>query len=200
MSNFPFETFPLTKRVGIVNPVANLDARYGPWPTFNDALTGFSSLLRQTGLTVAVSGVGGIKEYWYKNGVANENLILKIEETGSISLSADLQNTVTLIQQNSGTVWTDKFELKTENFTCISGKKYLINTQTVPITATLPSSPEIGDSIVVQDPFLTWNTNFFTINKNTQMIQGHNENLICDLPGLSLNLVYVGSTIGWRVD
>jgi hypothetical protein len=82
MSNYPFDTFPLTKRIGIVNPVANLDARYGPWPTFNDALTGFSSLVRQQGLTVAVSGAGGITEYWYKDGITDNDLILKIPGGG----------------------------------------------------------------------------------------------------------------------
>jgi len=81
MSNYPFDTFPLTKRVGIVNPVANLDARYGPWPTFNDALTGFNSAVREKGLTVAVSGVGGnIVEYWYRDGIADNDLILKIPD------------------------------------------------------------------------------------------------------------------------
>jgi len=77
MSNYPFDTFPLTKRVGIVNSVANLDARYGPWPTFNDALTGFSSAIRHVGLTVAVTGVNGVTEYWYKDGIQNNNLVLK---------------------------------------------------------------------------------------------------------------------------
>lgn len=91
MSNYPFETFPLTKRIGIVNPVANLDARYGPWPTFNDALTGFSSAVRQRGLTIAVSGVGGIVEYWYKDGIADNNLVLKSSDI----TEADILPTVT---------------------------------------------------------------------------------------------------------
>jgi hypothetical protein len=77
MSNYPFATFPLTKKIGIVNPAANLDARYGPWPTLNDALTGFSSAVREVGLTVAVSGIEGTAEYWYKNGITNNDLILK---------------------------------------------------------------------------------------------------------------------------
>ena len=102
MSNYPFDTFPLTKRVGIVNPVANLDARYGPWPTFNDALTGFSSAVRHVGLTVAVSGAGGITEYWYKNGIADNNLVLKtVEETGFKSLSGKYEDVSTAFIANS---------------------------------------------------------------------------------------------------
>jgi hypothetical protein len=77
MSNFPFDTFPLTKRVGIVNPVANVDARYGPWSSLNEALTAFSSVLRHVGLTVAVSANNTVTEYWYKDGVADGNLVLK---------------------------------------------------------------------------------------------------------------------------
>lgn len=93
MSNYPFETFPLTKRVGIVNPVANLDARYGPWSSLNDALTGFSSVLREVGLTVAVSSIEGINEYWYKDGIADENLILKVDTSHLTPLT--LTNTLT---------------------------------------------------------------------------------------------------------
>jgi hypothetical protein len=83
MSNYPFDTFPLTKRIGIVNPVANLDARYGPWPTFNDALTGFSSLIRERGLTVAVLSSTGVIEYWYKDGITDNNLVLKQTQAGA---------------------------------------------------------------------------------------------------------------------
>lgn len=91
MSNFSFDTFPLTKRIGIVNPVANLDARYGPWPTYNDALTAFSPLIREKGLTVAVSGVEGVVEYWYKNGITNSDLVLKSSDI----TEADILPTVT---------------------------------------------------------------------------------------------------------
>lgn len=91
MSNYPFETFPLTKRVGIVNPASNLDARYGPWLTYNDALTAFSSVVREVGLTVAVSGIDGIVEYWYKNGITDNDLVLK---SGDIT-EADILPTVT---------------------------------------------------------------------------------------------------------
>lgn len=91
MSNYPFETFPLTKRVGIVNPASNLDARYGPWLTYNDALTAFSSVVREVGLTVAVSGIDGIVEYWYKNGITDNDLVLKSSDV----TEADILPTVT---------------------------------------------------------------------------------------------------------
>jgi hypothetical protein len=96
--SYPFPTFPLVNRVGITTPAANIDARYGPWPTFNDALTGFNTGLRFPGLTVAVSSVGGITEYWYKNGVADSNLVLKLSAVtggGGTVLPGDILPTVT---------------------------------------------------------------------------------------------------------
>lgn len=75
--SYPFTTFPLVNRVGVTNPYANIDARYGPWRTLNDALTSFNTGLRFPGLTVAISGTGGIVEYWYKDGVGDGNLVLK---------------------------------------------------------------------------------------------------------------------------
>jgi hypothetical protein len=97
MSNYPFDTFPLTKRIGIVNPVANLDARYGPWRTYNDALTAFSPLIREVGLTVGVSGVDGITEYWYKDGILNNDLVIK---TVPVNLTEYLQLTGGTISGN----------------------------------------------------------------------------------------------------
>jgi hypothetical protein len=79
--SYPFPTFPLVNRIGITTPVANIDARYGPWATLNEALTSFNSGLRFRGLTVAVLSGTGVIEYWFRDGVADNNLILK--NTGS---------------------------------------------------------------------------------------------------------------------
>jgi hypothetical protein len=133
MSNYPFETFPLTKRIGIVNPVANLDARYGPWPTFNDALTGFSSLIREKGLTVAVSSVGGsIVEYWYKDGIADNNLVFKT-------------STDTTFQNLSSNIILDGGNTKTASITIGTNDNFNLNFETANTTrVTITSSGNVG--------------------------------------------------------
>jgi len=80
--SYPFTTFPLVNRVGVTNPYANIDARYGPWLSLTDALTSYNAGLRFRGLTVGIyepnfNTNGSIVEYWFKDGVADNNLVLK---------------------------------------------------------------------------------------------------------------------------
>ena len=75
--SYPFTTFPLVNRVGLTNPYAAVDARYGPWSTRNDALTSFNAGLRSQGLTLGIIESEKVVEYWYRDGVLDTNLILK---------------------------------------------------------------------------------------------------------------------------
>jgi len=121
--SYSFNTFRIVNKVELVNKSANLDARYGPWKSINDALTAFNSQLREQGLTVAISGVNGtVNEYWYKDGITDNDLILKIDTnlltfvrdnsgnwtyqgTDIRALTGNWQNTFTHVRDNSGN-WT----------------------------------------------------------------------------------------------
>lgn len=72
----------------LVNAPKAADKRYGPYPTREDALAALPSAVRFEGLTVGTLS-GGLKEYWFKGGIADENLIEKIagEPTSGIPLS-----------------------------------------------------------------------------------------------------------------
>jgi len=64
------------------------DARYGPWTTTTAANSGISIATRYQGLTVGVYETGNpgdkVIEYWYRDGVADVNLVIKtIESTGT---------------------------------------------------------------------------------------------------------------------
>lgn len=182
MSNYPFETFPLTKRVGIVNPVANLDARYGPWPTFNDALTGFSNLVRHVGLTVAVTGVGGITEYWYKNGIANSDLVLKTaQDTNFANVSGKYESVATTFISNSANYILDGGNTKSatlsvgtnDNFGLVletnsAPRITITNTGNVGIGLTTPTDRlEVGGTLRLTGtlPTIRTTTNRFSVNE-----------------------------------
>lgn len=121
-------------------------------------------------------------------------------------LSANWESTYTTVQTNSaswglgGGEGTINRILIQENFSALKNNHYIVDTSSAPITGTLPASPTVGDSIFFKDPFLTWKTNNFTLNNNTNMIQGLNENIVCDVNGLGFNLTYIGSTVGWRIE
>ena len=93
-------TFNLSAPIYLVDPYANVDSRYGPWSSINEANNNININLRIIGLTVGVSAVGvGVTEYWYKNGTQNTDLVLKT--TGGGGGSADLS-----IFYNISSSWT----------------------------------------------------------------------------------------------
>lgn len=104
--SYPFTTFPLVNRIGVTNPYSNVDGRYGPWSTRNDALTSFNAGLRSQGLTLGIIESGRVVEYWYRDGISDANLILKTPDinisnylplsggiiTGNLSISGSLSS------------------------------------------------------------------------------------------------------------
>jgi hypothetical protein len=105
----------------------------------------------------------------------------------------------TLVIENSGIWLKDKF-LVNVSFSAQRGYSYLVDTTTGPVTATLPTTPLTGHTIHFKDPYLTWNTNNFILNNNTNMIQGSMDSIACDVNGLGFSLTYVGSNVGWRIE
>ena len=62
---------------------------------------------------------------------------------------------------------------------------------------TLPSSPALGDEVVLTDIAGTAFSTPFTVARNGQNIQGLAEDLLFNIPRQSLRLVYSNSTHGW---
>lgn len=88
------------------------------------------------------------------------------------------------------------WQLKTANYTAISGDKLLTNTSAGSFTITLPASPAVGTSIVIADA-ANWETNPVTLARNGSTIEGLAENLSLDVAGADATLVYDGAT--WQV-
>jgi hypothetical protein len=62
----------------------NIDNRFGPYADTTDANDSIDDIFRFEGLTVLITGSGNQIEYWYYNGITNDDLVPK---TGSVSLS-----------------------------------------------------------------------------------------------------------------
>jgi len=67
------------------------------------------------------------------------------------------------------------------------------------ITLTLPSSPALGDEIVITDISGNASQNTITISRNGQPIQGLAEDLVIDISNATIRLVYSNTTRGWRL-
>lgn len=76
------ESFNLTKPVKVVNPTANIDGNYGTYATIALACAEVLPVLRLPGRTVGIIENGSVVEYWWKSGVLDSDLVLKVTPIG----------------------------------------------------------------------------------------------------------------------
>ena len=89
---------------------------------------------------------------------------------------------------------------KTTTYTAVANDGVLTNTTGGAFTVTLPASPSNGDQIIVADAGGSWGTNNLTIGRNGNNIADLAEDLVCDISGASVQLVYNSSgTATWEV-
>jgi len=89
------------------------------------------------------------------------------------------------------------YTFQTANYTAEAGEGVLTDTTGGAFTVTLPASPEVGATVVVADAGGAWGTNNLTIARNGSTIDDTAEDLVLDIDGVSVTLVYDGTT--WEV-
>jgi len=87
--------------------------------------------------------------------------------------------------------------VKNANFNVTAGEGYFIDTTSTTITATLPSSPALGDFVSIIDYAGTFDTNNLTVARNGKNIQGLAEDLTVNQERAGLTLVFTDNTQGW---
>jgi hypothetical protein len=93
----------------------------------------------------------------------------------------------------------DSFSVKTTTYTAVNGDRIAANTTGGAFTITLPATPANGDTIYFLDYAGTFDTNNLTIARNGSNIESLAENMVCEVEDAAFLLVFVGSTIGWKV-
>jgi hypothetical protein len=92
--------------------------------------------------------------------------------------------------------------VKTANYTAANNDGVLTNTTGGAFTVTLPSTPSVGNIVLVIDSLSQWGTNNLTIDPTASIkIAGNTagDTLVCDITGATVTLVYTGATYGWNV-
>lgn len=89
--------------------------------------------------------------------------------------------------------------VKTSAYTAVNGDMLWLNTSGGAFTVTLPASPAVNTRIRLGDVASSWNTNKPIIARNGNLIMGLAEDLTLDLKNAVVELIYSGSTYGWRV-
>lgn len=106
---------------------------------------------------------------------------------------------------SNGTTWTSAvlpaggltYIFTTTPITLTDKQGALTDTSGGSFTVTLPATPATGAQVVVADAGSNWGTNNLTVGRNGSTIGGLAENLVCDITGASVQLVYDGTT--WEV-
>jgi hypothetical protein len=146
---------------------------------------------------------------YYKSS-ANSVLPLSAGDLNDLSDVTITSPTTGQVLKYNGTAWVNdtddtgtggtggsiEWVLKTANYTAVSGDHLLIDTTSGSFTLTLPSSPSVGDFVVLAD-VADWGTNNLLIARNGSTIETLSEDVTVDIGSISLNLVYDGST--WQI-
>ena len=109
-------------------------------------------------------------------------------------LVTDGAGNLSFVDNTGGTAWV---AVKTSGFTAVAGEGYFCDTSGGAFTATLPSSPTLGDEVTFVDYAGTFDTNNLTVGRNSENIQGSAADLTVSVERAGLTLVYSGATQGW---
>ena len=114
--------------------------------------------------------------------------------TANQVLQTNGSGTLTFATVSGGAAWQ---AVKTTNFNVTAKEGYFVDTNTTAITATLPSSPTIGDFVSFIDYAGTFDTNNLTVARNGKPIQGSATDLTVATERAGFTLVFVDNTQGW---
>lgn len=84
------------------------------------------------------------------------------------------------------------------NTSLAAGRRYIVTSSSA-LTLTLPATPSINDQIDIFDASGNSNIYNITVSRNGKLINGNAGNLIIDMAGAWMSLVFTGNTYGWKV-
>jgi hypothetical protein len=100
----------------------------------------------------------------------------------------------------TGTAGTTIREIS-NNYNAFVNDRILVNTSSSPITITLPAAATLFLNDTIQIIDITGNaaTNNITVARNLAKIQNITDDLVIDVNGAIITLIYSGATYGWIV-
>ena len=146
------------------------------------------AITEQSGTTLTTGGGAG------KTVVVDATTVTLGRCGGTVALASGASQTGF---GRTGTVDWQTGSIKTATFTAANGEGYFCNTSGGAFTVNLPAG-SAGAIVAISDYTRTFNSNNLTIAPNgSEKIGGIAQDLILDINGQALTLVYVDGTEGW---
>jgi hypothetical protein len=131
------------------------------------------------------------------------NNVLLGNGTSAVQVVAPGTNGNVLV--SNGTTWASAAmaagitftNVKTSNYTAAVNDGVQTDTTAGSFTVTLPATPATGAQVIITDAADTWATNNLTVGRNGSTIEGVALDLICNVSGVAITLIYTGTT--WQV-
>lgn len=188
-------TVKVTGQTGVAVPVGKTVLVYNNGTDVVTAVDHIPSLTLGAALPVASGGIG-------TTSLTANNVLLG---NGTSAIQVVAPGASGNVLTSNGTTWASspqapggiEYVVKTANYTTQDKEGVLANTSGGAFTVTLPATPATGAQVVVADANGNWGTNNLTIGRNGSTIEGVAQDLICDISGVSVQLVYSGTT--WEV-
>jgi hypothetical protein len=149
------------------------------------------------------------------NNFSNINITLGVLSNLSTTANANLVSAINSITypfgssgnvlSSNGNAWISSalpasglsYVVKSANYNINNNEGVLANTALGAFTITLPASPVVGNQVVIADSYGVFGANAVTVARNGSTIENAAEDLVLDIDGASVQLVYSGNT--WDV-
>lgn len=155
--------------------------------TKDAAVTAFNTGTNGTRLTTAESNITNLQ-----GRVTNAEGFISTNSTQYTTL----QSTVSALQTSLSTV-PSSWKIVSSAYTAANNDRLLVQAAAAGLVITLPQSPAVGYTVEFVDANGNAATTNFTIARNSQNIQGVAQNLVYNVSGAYIRLIYVDATRGW---
>lgn len=175
---------------------------------------GVDDIIAATAAAVADVEQAGVDTIAIVEGTANGALVVDLQDsyetlqaaydnidprvTSLEALSTAQESAIATAAASAAAVAVNPWTLVTESRN-IFDKDRLFVVPDNNLTLTLPPGPNIGATIEIVDVAGTSATTNFIIERSLQLIQGLEEDLVFNVNGQAIKLVFSGETYGWRI-
>lgn len=188
-------TSPTTGQVWI-----NTAASIGSYDPNVISRTTIVSTSGQTAYTATNTIVEGYEQVYFNGVLLKRTTDYSVSgSTITLTAAAEVNDLVEILAvTNLNSYNPTPYSSISANTNLVAGTRYFV-TSSEALTLTLPASPSLNDEIQIIDASGNSSTYNITVARNGNDINNNAGNFIIDQNNAWVNLLYTGSTVGWKV-